>query len=119
MRRDSRKYLLDIEQAALLASEFLAGQTFDDYTATPMLRAAVERQCEIVGEALGQLARTDIATAEKISEYRRIIAFRNILIHGYAEVDHRIVWEVATLKIPTLAAQVRALLDAAEGGDGP
>ena len=43
--------------------------------------------------------------------------FRNILTHGYAEVDHRIVWEVATVKVPALAADVRALLEAAEGPD--
>ncbi len=79
-----------------------------------MLRAAVERQCEILGEALARLAKTDPATAAQVGEYRRIIAFRNILIHGYAEVDHRIVWEVATVKVPALAAEVRALLGAAE-----
>lgn len=117
MRRDSRKYLRDIEHAAQLTGEFLAGRTIDDYASTPMLRSAVERQCEIVGEALAQLARTDLATAEQVSEYRRIIAFRNILIHGYAELDHRIVWEVATLKVPVLATQVRALLETAEGPD--
>jgi uncharacterized protein with HEPN domain len=115
MRLESKKYLRDVEQAAGLAREFLTGRTFDDYATTPMLRAAVERQCEILGEALAQLARTDYATAVQVREYRRIIAFRNILIHGYAEVDHRIVWEVATVKVPDLAADVRALLEAAEG----
>jgi len=117
MRLESRKYLRDIEQAAQRAREFLTGKTFDDYANTPMLRAAVERQCEILGEALAQLARTDSATAAQVREYRRIIAFRNILIHGYAEVDHQIVWEVATFKVPALAADVRALLEAAEDPD--
>ena len=117
MRLESRKYLRDIEQAAGLAGEFLAGKSFDDYSATPMLRAAVERQCEILGEALAQLAKTDPGTVARVSEYRRIIAFRNILIHGYAEVDHRIVWEVATVKVAALAAEVRAILDAAERPD--
>ena len=78
-----------------------------------MLRA-VERQCEILGEALARLAKTDPTTAAQVGEYRRIIAFRNILIHGYAEVDHRIIWKVATVKVPALAAEVRGLLGAAE-----
>ncbi len=115
MRLESKKYLRDVERAAQLAGEFLIDKTFDNYASTPMLRAAVERQCEIIGEALAQLARTDAATAAQVREYRRIIAFRNILIHGYAEVDHHIVWEVATVKVSALAADVRALLEAAEG----
>lgn len=75
-----------------------------------MLRSAVERQLEIVGEALAQLARIDLAVASKIGEYQRIIAFRNILIHGYAEIDHRIVWNVLELKLPVVLQQARILL---------
>lgn len=48
--------------------------------------------------------------AARISAYRRIIAFRNILIHGYTEVDHRLVWDVVTTKVPTLSAEVSGLL---------
>ena len=48
-----------------------------------MARSAVERQFEIIGEALGQLARLDPAMAERITDFRRVIAFRNILVHGY------------------------------------
>lgn len=110
MRLETKKYLLDIQQAALLASGFVAGRTFADYEENAMLRSAVERQCEIVGEALAKLAKTDEPVAARISDYRRIIAFRNILIHGYTEVDNRLVWDVVTTKVPTLAAQVTGLL---------
>ena len=54
-----------------------------------MLRAAVERQFEIIGEALAQLRKLDQAACDKVSDASRIIAFRNILIHGYADVDDR------------------------------
>lgn len=57
MRLERKKYVLDIQQAAALASEFVAGRTCQDYQATAMLRAAVERQCEIIGEALAKLAK--------------------------------------------------------------
>ena len=110
MRLEAKKYLLDIQQAAALASEFVAGRTFADYQATAMLRAAVERQCEIIGEALAKLAKIDEPVAARISEYRRIIAFRNILIHGYAELDHRLVWDVVTTKVPVLTEEVSELL---------
>ena len=73
MRLESKKYLPDIELAAGLAGEFLTGRSFHDYASTPMLRAAAERQCEILGEALAQLARTGAATAAQAREYRRII----------------------------------------------
>ena len=68
MRLESKKYLRDVEQAAQRAGEFLTGKTFNDYASTPMLRAAVERQCEIIGEALAQLARTDAATAAQVRD---------------------------------------------------
>ncbi len=44
------------------------------------------------------------------SEHRRIIAFRNILIHGYADVDDRLVWDVVQGKLPVLRRELEALL---------
>ncbi len=56
-----RKYVYDIQQARELLSEFTAGKTLDDYTFNAMLRSAVERQFEIIGEALNQMLRRDPA----------------------------------------------------------
>jgi len=114
MRLESKKYLYDIARAAALAMEFVKDRSFADYTSDAMLRSAVERQLEIVGEALAQLARGDPATAGKIAEHQRIIAFRNILIHGYAEIDHRIVWNVLELKLPVVRREAEALLSIGE-----
>ena len=76
-----------------------------------MLRAAVERQFEIIGEAMARLARVDEQIVAGIDHYRRIIDFRNILIHRYADVDDRLVWNVVETNLPTLVRDIKALLD--------
>ena len=93
MKLEARKYLYDIQRAADLLGEFTSGKVFADYEDDAMLKSAVERQFEIIGEAMTRLARIDEPVADRISQYRRIIAFRNVLIHGYADVDHRLVWD--------------------------
>ena len=110
MRPEAKKYLYDIAQAAARVSEFTAGKQFEDYQSNSMMRAAVERQFEIIGEALAQLVKLDETLAARITEHRRIIAFRNILIHGYADVDPRLVWDVAQNKVSVLLREVATLL---------
>jgi len=75
-----------------------------------MLRSAVERQFEIIGEALNNLSKVDQELAASIPDLRRIVAFRNILIHGYASVDDELVWQVLTGKRPQLEEHLRQLL---------
>ena len=111
MRLESRKYLEDMRRAAALLSRFIADKSLADYESDALLQAGVEREFEIIGEAMGQLARIDEPTAARIDGYRRVIAFRNVLIHGYAEIDHRLVWDVVQTNLPMLVAQVQALLD--------
>jgi uncharacterized protein with HEPN domain len=74
------------------------------------LRSAVERQFEIVGEALAQLARVEAALAGRIPNLPEIIAFRNILIHGYAAIDRARVWRVVEEDLPGLRAALKELL---------
>ena len=71
-----------------------AGRNFAEFDTDLMLRSAVERQFEIIGEALGTLARVDATIAARIPVLRDIVAFRNILIHGYAILDRARVWRV-------------------------
>lgn len=92
MHADAPKLLWDASQAAQRIARFTEGKTWSDYRSDEMLRAAVERQFEILGEALGQLRRIDASTAQVIVELPRMVAFRNVLIHGYATVDDRLVW---------------------------
>ncbi len=110
MRLEARKYLYDIRRAAGLLREFTHSKTLADYEGDAMLRSAVERQFEIIGEAMTKLAKADAPMAERISQHQRIIAFRNVLIHGYADLDHRLVWDVVETSLQTLVREVDGLL---------
>ena len=107
------KYLWDARRAAERITRFTAGRGYDDYLADEMLRSAVERQFEIVGEALAGLRRVTPELAAGIPDLPRIVAFRNVLIHGYATVDDRLVWGVIESDLPRLLALLSRLLDAA------
>jgi len=110
MRLESKKYVFDILQAAKRVTEFTRNRQFSDYESDDLLRAAVERQFEIIGEALRRLAKEDATTTAMISEHARIIAFRNILVHGYADIDDRIIWDILQSKLPILLREVESLL---------
>lgn len=88
----------------------MSGRSWEDYEADALLRSAVERQFEIIGEALKQLRQVDENLASQVPDLRRIIAFRNLLIHGYAAVDDRLVWEVATDRVAELIVALDRLL---------
>ena len=92
MKREPKTLLWDAREAADAIVAMTTGKTFGDFDRDIVLRSAVERQFEIVGEALARLARDDAATAAKIPDLRDIVAFRNILIHGYAVIDRARVW---------------------------
>jgi uncharacterized protein with HEPN domain len=111
MQPDSSALVWDARRAAELVRSFVAERAWTDYVEDPMLRSAVERQFEIIGEALNRLARTDPAVAEQIEDLPRIVAFRNVLIHGYATIDDAIVWEVATTRLTGLIDLLTSLLD--------
>jgi len=105
-----RKYLFDAGEACSAIAEFVAGKTFADYKQDRMMRSAVERQFEIVGEALAGLLRVAPELETRISDARRIIAFRNRLIHGYASVLDELVWGIVETNVGVLRAELSALI---------
>lgn len=72
---------------------------------------ATERQIELVGEALNNLRKAAPELAERIPDVHKIIATRNVLVHGYTEVNSTIVWQAATQAIPRLIPTLDALLN--------
>ena len=110
MQLEARKFLYDIEQALTLIAAFTTNKSFTDYQEDAMLRAAVERLLAIIGGAVAQLARLDENLVSRITEYRRIIAFRNILVHNYSVVSDELVWDIVDTKLPTLNREIQTLL---------
>ena len=94
MQREALKYLYDISAAAEKIRRFVNDKNEDDYLADELLQSAVERQFEIIGEAMGKLHKVAPDEAERFTDYKKMIAFRNVLIHGYATIDPEIVWGV-------------------------
>jgi uncharacterized protein with HEPN domain len=118
MPRSIKKSLYDIQQAAGLIVKFTAGKTLADYSSDPLLRSAVERQFEIIGEALNRLVRMDARIAAQIAQYRQIVAFRNVLTHGYDAISDEVVWGIIEAHLPSLARDVdRLLSEAPDRGD--
>ena len=107
---EARKYLFDIQEACDLLTRFTEGKSLDDYVGDPLLRSAVERQFEIIGEALNKMLKCEPALSSSISDHQRIIAFRNRLVHGYADIAHDVVWGVLETNLPQLGREIRQLL---------
>ena len=111
----TKKLLLDVREAGESILQHTAGRTLAGYTADRFFRRAVEREFEIIGEALNRLDRVDAATAACISEFRRIVDFRNRIIHGYDTVDDVVVWGIVEKHLPLLVKEVRAFLEESMG----
>ena len=84
------------------------GKSFQTILPTPC--SAVERQFEIIGEALAQVLRLDPSLRSRISDSGRIIAFRNRLIHGYSSVSDDVVWGILEANLPSLQKEVAGLM---------
>lgn len=110
MNDRARTRLVDAAAALRRVERFSAGLAKSGYMEDELRRAAVERQFEIVGEALTGALRDDTALGVALPGARRAIEFRNRVIHGYDSVDHEIVGDVATNDGPALLAAIEDLL---------
>lgn len=118
MERDARSWLWDVLDAAQAIDSFVQGLDAASYAAQPMVHSAVERKFLTIGEALNQLSRANPDLAAGIPDLRAIVGFRNLLVHGYADVDHAIVWTAIHESLPRLRKVVQGLLDDLDGESG-
>ena len=107
MQRDVDR-LDDILTAAVDVMEFHGGLTRDRFETEKAQRLAILHSLTIIGEAAGRLSEPLTANHPEVP-WRRIIAFRNRLVHGYGELDLDLVWEVAGKLVPQLHGQIAAI----------
>lgn len=89
--------------------EFIGNNTeLSDYQNDKLLRRAVERELEIIGEAMNRIMK--VAPEIEIENARQIVDTRNWVIHGYDSVDDIIIWGIITLHLPKLKEEVESLL---------
>jgi uncharacterized protein with HEPN domain len=110
MQPEARRRLGHVLDAGEEILEVTSGRTFEEYAADRVLRRAVERLFTIVGEALREAARADATIASTITEYRKIVDFRNVVVHDYITLYDEGVWRIRTEHLPRLLAEVRSLL---------
>ena len=109
--RDIRVHLQDVVTAAAAIATFIGGRTLADYRADLMVRSAVERQFEILGEALSRALRVDPTLQQRLAACRGAIDFRNLIAHEYDALSAATVWDIACNELPSLAKDVAAELE--------
>lgn len=102
-------------ETALLAlrrvPSFLADRSLQAYLQDELCQAAIERQLEIAGDALGQLRRLDSALFARIPDGPLVVGFRNVLAHGYATLDHERVYDIAATRARELQVILERILE--------
>ena len=107
--KDDRGYLWDMLTAAKAVIDFTQGRTLEQYESDLLLRSAVERQIEIVGEAARKVSK-DFQAAHPEIPWRPIQAQRHVLAHDYGEIKHDRIWRVAETHLPELIALLEPLV---------
>ena len=109
MEDNVKKYLYDILKAIDSIDKYIGEKkVFTEYVANDMMQKAVERQIEIIGEAVNKLSKVDPSIL--ISNSRRIVDTRNYVIHGYDSVSNEIIWGIVIKHLPKLRNEVEDLL---------
>jgi uncharacterized protein with HEPN domain len=109
MDNEVMTWLKDIEQAIIEINSFIPDvKNFKDFQKDLKTKRAVERNIEIIGEAMSRILRADPSI--KISHTRKIVDTRNRIIHGYDSVSEDILWGIIIKNLPDLEKEVKELM---------
>lgn len=110
MKREVKKHLYDIQIAIDSINLYLEGRkNFHEFQNNKLLRRAIEREIEIIGEAMNHILKIDPSI--KIKNARKIVDTRNWVIHAYDRVDDVIIWGIVTHHLPALRDEIKNLLE--------
>ena len=108
MDNEIKKYLYDIHESICSIESYLGSQRdFFVYMENKMLRRAIEREFEIIGEAMNRIVK--IVPDIPISDKYQIISMRNRVIHGYDKIDDEIIWGTIVRHLPKLKTEIEKL----------
>lgn len=111
MSDELKKYLFDILKACNKINEYTGEKKyFEVFSKSSMMKQAVERNIEIIGEAMNKALLLD--SDLQITSGRKIVNMRNLLIHAYDAIDDARTWEIVIKHLPVLKLEVEALLKA-------
>ena len=109
MKLEIKKYLFDVKTSIDSIFDFLGeNRNFIDYQENKLLRRGVEREIEIIGEAINRILKLD--SNIKIINARQIVDTRNWVIHGYDKVDDVVIWGIVSNYLPKLKIEIEKLL---------
>ena len=99
---DAAKWLHDILDAGGFILEHTRTLSLEDYLADRAVQSIAERQFITIGEALNRIQKHHPDLAGQVEQYKQIIQFRNIVVHGYDIIDSTITWGIIIGKLPKL-----------------
>ena len=109
MPHDPAKLFEDVLRAIEEIEAFCQGKSFSDFQKDRGLQLIIERELEIIGEALARLRRDHPDAADRIQDIDKIIGLRNVLAHGYDILEHEILWDVVENKISPLKQDIQKI----------
>ena len=109
MPHDPRKLGEDVLRCIEEVETFCQGKTFHDFREDRGLQLIVERELEIIGEALARLCREHPTVADQIPDIRKIVGLRNVLAHGYDILEHEILWDIVVNKLSVLKRDIQMM----------
>ena len=106
---EDRVRLLHMVEAGEAVLEFVEGRVPGDLEKDTMLRFALVRAIEILGEAANNVSK-EIRESTRSIPWSQIVAMRHRLAHAYFDINQEILWKTATLEVPRLLPEIRVLL---------